>query len=114
VGGVKKIELSLLVRLVTLEFPVISQVVPLPSVTVLVLALSVTIAPVSIEEFAIIVTTAGAPAFCEALSRIPLLPITVESVTAMLARPPCTAKASAAELICAPVTVSAFKTPLGA
>jgi hypothetical protein len=48
-----------------LEFPVITQVVPLPSVTVLVLALSVRIAPVSIEELAVIVTTAGAPAFAK-------------------------------------------------
>ena len=69
-GPLKRIKLSLLVRSVTLELPVMFQVVPAASVTVLVLAASVRIAPVSCEAAAIIVTTAGAPAFWLALSRI--------------------------------------------
>ena len=106
--------LSLLVRLVTLEFPVMFQVVPPASVTLLVLAASVRIAPVSCEAAAVMVTTAGAPAFWLALSRMPLLPTTVAFAAAMFAIPPCTAKASAAELTCVPTSVSVFATPVGA
>jgi hypothetical protein len=106
--------LLLLLRLVTLELPVMFQIVVLPSVTVLVLTASVRIAPVRLEDVAVIVTTAGAPAPCVALSRVPLLPITVASVAAMLAVPPCTAKASAAELTCVPSRVSVFTMPVGA
>jgi hypothetical protein len=100
--------------LVTLEFPVMFQVVPPASVTVLVLAASVRIAPVSCEAAAVMVTTAGAPAFWLALSRTPLLPTAVAPRAVMFAVPPCTAKASAAELTSVPMSVSVFATPVGA
>jgi hypothetical protein len=106
--------LSLLVKLVALEFPVMFQVVPLLSVTVLLLAASVRMAPVSSEAPAVIVTTAGAPAFSVALSRTPLLPTTVAFAAVIFAVPPCTAKASAAEVTCVPLSVSVFTTPVGA
>jgi hypothetical protein len=100
--------------LVTLEFPVMFQVVPPASVTLLVLAASVRIAPVSCEAAAVMVTTAGAPAFWLALSRTPLLPTAVAPRPVMFAVPPCTAKASAAELTSVPMSVSVFATPVGA
>ncbi len=110
-GRVNTIELLLFARLVTTELPVMFQVVPLASVTVLVLALSVSIAPVSTDKMAPCVTMVGLPPDFVAPSTTPLLPITVAPVTAILAVPLCTANASAAEVTFVPVGASVFVTP---